>query len=101
MERILRFVLMVLIALVSVGFLVGIVVVGLSVLMPILMALAVLYGVFYLYQHSGFLQKIFGKSKKKKQSASGMTTYYELDEYGNQSTSKTIVEVYEDENKYK
>ena len=99
MDRVLRSVLMILIALIAVGFFIGIVAIGLSILFPLLIAVAVLYGIFYIYQHSSFLQKIFGKSKKNQQSASGVTTYYELDEYGNQKTSKTIVEVYEDDGK--
>lgn len=98
MERLLRSVLVVLFVLVILGFFVGMVVVGLSILLPFLIGLAVLYGIFYIYQHSSFLQKIFGKSKKQ-QSASSVTTYYELDEYGKPTTSKTIVEVFEEDDK--
>ena len=100
MERIVRTILMGMVAILILSMIVGIIVVGLSVLFPILVAGIILYGIFYIYQKSSFLQKIFGGSKSKKENhASSVTTYYELDEQGNRTKSRTIVEVYEDNDK--
>lgn len=100
MEKVARTVLMVVVAILVLSMIVGVIVVGLSVLFPLLLAGLILYGVFYIYQRSSFLQKLFGGSKSKKgKHASSVTTYYELDEYGNRKNSETIVEVYEEDKK--
>ena len=57
-------------------------------------------GIFFTSQRRPFLQTLSGKSKLKKTGhAPGVTTYYEIDQYGNQKESKTIVEIYEDDKK--
>ena len=100
MERMLRAFLMIIVIFLVLSAFVGLIALGLSILFPFLLAMLVLYGIFYIYQKSRFLQKLFGKSKLKKSGhASGVTTYYEIDQYGNQKESKTIVEIYEDDKK--
>ena len=100
MERMLRAFLMIIVIVLVLSAFVGLIALGLSILFPFLLAMLVLYGIFYIYQKSRFLRKLFGKSKLKKSGhASGVTTYYEIDQYGNQKESKTIVEIYEDDKK--
>ena len=58
MERMLRAFLMIVVIVLVLSAFVGLIALGLSILFPFLLAMLVLYGIFYIYQKSRFLQKL-------------------------------------------